>query len=102
MQLNQDWEGGVISKCVQSNPGNGTVIAQQKRLLLQQGKDNHNPQKQWDQDFIKIIQKWKSKCNAVVQMGDANRGLDHDGLADVIITTWLYDMMGKKHGIDPY
>eukprot|EP00957_Ditylum_brightwellii_P047443 3603867-Ditylum_brightwellii.AAC.1 len=45
--------------CIQSNPGLGTVKAQQQHLLTMKGNPDSKVKKEWDKDILNLIKQWK-------------------------------------------
>eukprot|EP00957_Ditylum_brightwellii_P115770 8830876-Ditylum_brightwellii.AAC.1 len=41
--------------CIQSNPGSGTVNAQQQHLLTMKGKPDTKIRKEWDKSILSLI-----------------------------------------------
>ena len=83
--------------CIQEQCGDKTVTAQQKRILKMQGS-NKTPRKQWDKDLCNTINTWKQEGNKILWMGDLNRGLEDNDVAEIIERTELYDIIGAIHG----
>eukprot|EP00957_Ditylum_brightwellii_P074376 5650815-Ditylum_brightwellii.AAC.2 len=85
--------------CIQTDPGNSTVMDQHKQLLTMQGVRNTNPWKQSDKDFLAAIQKWKEGRYKVLFMGDLNGSIEDTDISMILATTELYDAMRSHHGI---
>eukprot|EP00957_Ditylum_brightwellii_P088868 6766875-Ditylum_brightwellii.AAC.1 len=69
--------------CKQSNPGDSTANAQQKRLLIQQGEINPNPRKTWCKDMLRQIEIW-AKHGEVILLCNANSGLTDKDFAPFV------------------
>jgi hypothetical protein len=85
--------------CKQSNPGDSTVNAQQKRLLIQQGEINPNPRKTWCNDMLKQIEAWANH-GEVILLCDANSGLTDKDFAPFVSSSQVFDLIGGRHGVD--
>ena len=59
---------------MQSNPGSGTVHAQQQCLLTMKGKPDTKVRKEWDKDVLSLIKQWKNEKTEITLMVDANEG----------------------------
>eukprot|EP00957_Ditylum_brightwellii_P186702 14216266-Ditylum_brightwellii.AAC.1 len=82
--------------CIQTDPGNSTIMAQHKRLLTMQCVKNANPRKQWDKDF----RKWKKGRYKSLFMGDLNGSIEDTNISEMLATTELYDIMRSHHSIN--
>eukprot|EP00957_Ditylum_brightwellii_P083216 6326844-Ditylum_brightwellii.AAC.2 len=86
---------------MQSNPGSGTVHAQQQCLLTMKGKPDAKVRKDWDEGTVSIVKQWKNEKAEIVLMMDANEGLEERALRELISTAGMYDLMGKNTGAKP-
>eukprot|EP00957_Ditylum_brightwellii_P017157 1293771-Ditylum_brightwellii.AAC.1 len=62
--------------CIQSNPGLGTVNAQQQCLLTMKRNLDAKVRKEWDKGILSLIKQWKNEKAEIVLMVDANEGLE--------------------------
>lgn len=88
--------------CKQSSRSAGpdTALSQQHTLLREDGFTNPNPRKQFIDDMIEDIKKWKDKKTEIVLMLDANEavGEEIDGIAKLLEKTQLVDAHERLHG----
>eukprot|EP00957_Ditylum_brightwellii_P131491 10029472-Ditylum_brightwellii.AAC.1 len=78
--------------CIQHNPGNTTVTAQQIRVMQQNGVIKPKPCTAWIKDIKRHIDEWKQEGEVIILV-DANSGLDDKGFAPLIAEIGLCDII---------
>lgn len=84
-------------------PGNITVVAQQKSLLLRGQDETVNPRTAFRRDLSECLKKYQTDKVEVLLVGDFNEvlGSDPDGMVKISGEYNLIDLMSSRHSSTP-